>query len=938
MQNSHSRRALLAAFAVFLLAGTAAAALIWSDHQHLELEVTLGLLASILLAYVAKLLLDLSARNQGLEALVNTRMRELREGEVRYRDLFDANPQPMWVYDLETLTFLAVNDAAVKHYGYSRDEFLQMRITDIRSQEEAARLMHRVDAVRKADVRDAGVWQHRRKDGTLIQVEVTAHTLDFGGRRGQIVHVSDITKRLESEAKTRENEERYRALTELSSDWYWEQDEDSRITLLSTPKSGTYGADLGAFLGKTRREVPDVVYAESRLAALEAMIEARQPFLDFDIDRTYRDGPTRNVQLSGEPKFDASGRFAGYRGIGRDVTERRERDGALQRFSLAMDASADGIYVVDRASMRFIHVNASACAMLGREREDILASGPEGVLSVSREELTRIYDEVIAGRGAAPVELPRQRPDGRKVWVEIQRRAKLTDAGWTIVTVSRDITERKRAEADLRLAASVFDHAQEGIFITDVGANIVSTNKRFTEITGYCAGEAIGRNPRLLKSGRQGSDFYRSMWAFINTHGYWTGELWNRRKDGVEYPQWLSISAVRDDHGQVINYVAMFVDISQRVAAEQALRVSEEKFGKAFRSSPVFVSISTVADGRYIDVNDAFLRGTGHSRDAVIGNTASDIGLWKTAEDRQRAIDLLLREGRVSRFEAELCKKSGESMACEIWAEPITIEDRPCVIWVTSDVSVRKKTEVKILQLNAELEQRVAERTRALEVANTELEAFAYSVSHDLRAPLRAIQGFSNLVETQYASQLGEQGQHMLRRVGAGAQKMGLLIDDLLRLSRISRQAMKIQAVDLSALVRELAEELQAGEPGRRVEWIIAPQVTARGDAGLLRAALQNLIGNAWKYTSRRDAAHIEFGVAEQDGRPVYFVRDNGAGFDMTYAQKLFGAFQRLHSSTEFPGSGIGLATVARILHRHGGKVWAEGRVDEGATFYFSFG
>ena len=790
----------------------------WGDPVALALKSALGLSVSLLLAYVAMLLLILRKHKQGLEALISKRTAALREGEVRYRELFDANPQPMWVYDMGTLMFLAVNDAAVAHYGYSREEFLAMRITDIRTPEEAARLMHRVEVVRRDDVRDAGLWQHLRKDGSLIDVEVTAHTLDFGGRHTQIVHVSDVTERLRAERALREGEARFRAIAELSSDWYWEQDENLRFVRPLTPMEGQQDVVPETFYGKTRRETSGVVFDEPQLSELEAICAARQPYRDFEIGRRYLDGPKRYVQLSGEPIVDAAGRFTGYRGIG------------------------------------------------------------------------------------------------------------------------KDITERKRAEAHLRLAASVFDHSQEGIMITDADANIVSVNKRFTQITGYSAAEAIGRKPRLLKSGRQASDFYRAMWAFIHAHGYWTGELWNRRKDGREYPEWLSISAVRDETGQVVNYVSVSVDISQRMAAEQALRASEEKFGKAFRATPMFVSISTVADGRYIDVNDAFLRATGRTRDEVIAHTAGEIGLWKNLEDRQRAIDALQASGRISNFEAELCKKSGDSMTCEIWAEPIAIGDAPCVIWVTNDVSVRKRAETEIRQLNAELEKRVAERTRALEVANTELEAFSYSVSHDLRAPLRAIQGFSRLVETQYASQIDEQGQGMLRRVGAGAQKMGLLIDDLLRLSDISRQTMRIGAVDLSALARELADELQAGEPERRAEWIIAPGVTAEGDAGLLRAALQNLIGNAWKYSSRRDEARIEFGIAQSDGRPVYFVRDNGAGFDMSYAKKLFGAFQRLHSTTEFPGTGIGLATVARILHRHGGKVWAEGSVGEGATFYFSLG
>jgi PAS domain S-box-containing protein len=291
-------------------------------------------------------------------------------------------------------------------------------------------------------------------------------------------------------------------------------------------------------------------------------------------------------------------------------------------------------------------------------------------------------------------------------------------------------------------------------------------------------------------------------------------------------------------------------------------------------------------------------------------------------------------------FEVALRHRDGHNIPTEFHATDLFNADGSLMaaLAFVVDLSDRKRHEDELQRLNADLEQRVAERTQALAVANNELEAFSYSVSHDLRAPLRAIQGFSRLVETQYASQIDAQGQDMLRRVGAGAQKMALLIDDLLNLSRISRQAMRIGTVDLSALAREVVDELHAGEPGRRTEWIIAPEIAAAGDPGLLRVLLQNLIGNAWKYSSRRDDARIEFGITEQDGRPVYFVRDNGAGFDMAYAKKLFGAFQRLHSTSEFPGSGIGLATVARILQRHGGNAWAEGRVGEGATFYFSLG
>jgi signal transduction histidine kinase len=241
------------------------------------------------------------------------------------------------------------------------------------------------------------------------------------------------------------------------------------------------------------------------------------------------------------------------------------------------------------------------------------------------------------------------------------------------------------------------------------------------------------------------------------------------------------------------------------------------------------------------------------------------------------------------------------------------------------------------VQLNAvELEERVAERTAELSTVNKELEAFAYSVSHDLRAPLRSIDGFSQALLRDGAGELTATGQDYLRRVRAASQRMGQLIDDLLNLSRLMQTEMRHGAVDLSALAQAIATELQQHEPERQVEFEIAEGVVAHGDARLLRVVLENLLGNAWKFTSKHPSARIEFGVTQVEDTPAYFVRDDGTGFDMACADKLFGAFQRLHDRSEFEGSGIGLATVQRIIHRHGGRTWAEGEVEQGATFYFT--
>jgi signal transduction histidine kinase len=252
------------------------------------------------------------------------------------------------------------------------------------------------------------------------------------------------------------------------------------------------------------------------------------------------------------------------------------------------------------------------------------------------------------------------------------------------------------------------------------------------------------------------------------------------------------------------------------------------------------------------------------------------------------------------------------------------------------DVTERRRAEREILQLNASLEARVAERTAQLEAANGELESFAYSVSHDLRAPLRGIDGWSLALLEDYGGRLDDRARRYLDRVRQETQRMGMLIDDLLELSRVTRSEMHQSPVDLSAIAEHIAAHQTELHPGRAIAFSIEPDLKARGDARLLEVALTNLLENAVKFTARREQARIEFGAARQNGHRGFYVRDNGVGFDPRHAGMLFGPFQRLHKASEFPGTGIGLATVQRVIHRHGGEVWAESEPDRGATFGFS--
>jgi PAS domain S-box-containing protein len=305
------------------------------------------------------------------------------------------------------------------------------------------------------------------------------------------------------------------------------------------------------------------------------------------------------------------------------------------------------------------------------------------------------------------------------------------------------------------------------------------------------------------------------------------------------------------------------------------------------------------------------------------------------ADQRQRFQNL--KDGLSERYERRFRRTDGSTVWTLMSTTPILDEHGRVegAFAMVADLTERKKAEDEIRALNQQLEQRVARRTAALEAANRELEGFSYSVSHDLRAPLRAVSGFAELLKREHGAALDADGRHLLDRVNEGAQRMNRLIDDLLAFARMARSAMATQPVDMTALVREVIAEVEASAAGRRLRFVLPELPGAIGDRALLRQVWSNLVGNAVKYTARRAEAVIEISGEARDGERIYGVRDNGAGFDMRYADKLFGVFQRLHSAEEYPGTGIGLAIVRRIVQRHGGRVWAEGDLDRGASFHF---
>ncbi len=613
----------------------------------------------------------------------------------------------------------------------------------------------------------------------------------------------------------------------------------------------------------------------------------------------------------------------------------RRRVELLTEIVFETDA-AGGIVFLNGAWARAMLQPVSAC--LGRRLVEFVH--PEDVPTV-------LQQFAAATDGTAAHDRPLVRmdsADGVQLWMELSV-SPLPGGG--AVGVLHDVTRQKRAQDELAKVSLVASFTENLVLITDAHGCTEWVNPAFTARTGFTLEDMFGKKPgHLLQGAGSDQEVVSKIGAALREGRSIRTELTNYTKAGEPYWVQLQITPIRNAAGEIEQYVSVQSDASDRHRAELEIRalntglekrVQERALQLAqFKSALDRHGLVVISDAQGIItyVNDRVCDLTGFSREELVGSTHRLLNSGHHPAAFFAELWATIQSGKVWHGEILNHTRTGAPLWVDTTIVPFVNEagvpDQ--YISIQTDVTERRIAEERVTQLYREVEAGGAQ----LREANRELESFAYSVSHDLRAPLRHIHGYLDMLRRATAGQLSEKAERYVQTAASASVQMGQLIDDLLAFSRMGQAEMRLERVDLDGLVREVVVGL-GGNDGARVEWDIAPLPHVAGDAAMLRQVLVNLIGNAVKYSGKREVARVMIApVGVEDGRMVFAIRDNGAGFDMAYAGKLFGVFQRLHHENEFEGTGIGLAIVRRILLRHGGRIWAESAPEQGATFFFT--
>lgn len=494
-------------------------------------------------------------------------------------------------------------------------------------------------------------------------------------------------------------------------------------------------------------------------------------------------------------------------------------------------------------------------------------------------------------------------------------------------------TTRQLQEA-LEYAEDIVATIREPLVVLDASLRIISANRSFYQAFSVTPPDIEGQLLYEVSNGQWNIPQLRELLENVlpkNT-------FFENYQVEHEFPNlgWrimlLNARRIHNGGAKTQKILLAMEDVTDLRSMEHDVVSSELRYRRLFETAQDGILILNSQSGEITDANPFLSNMLGYSRQELMGKRLWELGFFKDSAASQQAFQTLQIKGYVRYEDLPLQNKDGRSMAVEFVSNVYAIDGEKVIQCNIRDITDRKMAEEKVRKLNESLSERATE----LEVANSELDSFSYTVSHDLQAPLRSMKGFSRALFEDYPDKLDDKGKEYLGYIRESSEQMSRMIDDILNLSRITRSEIQKDIVDLSDLAVLVAAGQQKTDSKRAVKFVIPPGIRVMGDCRLLRVALENLLGNAWKYTNKTAEPVIEFGVTESDNGKTYFVRDNGTGFNMAYADKLFVPFQRLHSSAEYAGTGIGLASAQRIIKRHGGRIWAEGEVGKGATFYFT--
>ena len=779
---------------------------------------------------------------------------------------------------------------------------------------------------------------------TVLWNSATLFTADGKAPVATIAQGMDITERIRAAEKMR----RMATVVRDSNDAITIQDFQGRITAWNRGAELMYGySEEEALAANIERLTAPGKIAEQK--DFTRRLIAGEAITSFETQRVTKDGRVLDVWMTVTKLMDEAGKPVGLASTERDITERKRRENALRESNDYMENlinHANAPIIVWDPQFRITRFNHAFESLAGRSADTVIGKSMEILFPLSLlESSMELIKKTLAGERMETVEVAIQHRDGPVRTVLWNSATIFAPDGKTpVATIAQgqDITERKRAEAALVISEERFRIATDSLTDVVYDWDIKEKVDWYGDIDGIM-GYPPGGFPRTIKGWAatiHPEDKDRVI-AALEDHlkgvAPYVVEYRVGRKDG-QWRLWSARgTALRDDRGEPYKMIGSITDITERKRAEEALRENEARYRTLVESIPQKILMKD-RNCRWVSINKNLARDFGFPPENVVGKMDTELFTPELAA-KYHADDVRIMEtGQTEELEEKYLLEGRET-----WVNTIKTPVRGAngeivgVLGIFWDITKRKQAEEEIRQFNTDLEQRVRERTAQLETANKELEAFSYSVSHDLRAPLRHVQGYVDMLAREAEGRLSDKGRRYMKTIEDASREMGVLIDDLLAFARMGRAEMIETKVDLAALVRETLREMEPATHERNIVWKIPPLPAVQADPAMLKLALANLLGNAVKFTRPRDPAQIEIGCEGKDGeRVIVFVRDNGVGFDPQYTHKLFGVFQRLHCADEFEGTGIGLASVRRIIARHGGRTWAEGRLNEGATFYFT--